>query len=95
MSQEDKRMQYYRPVCVTGSEESCAMIDENNIVILRSHHAQTGEVVPMIVTTNTSELEGLIDALQHLLEHAKQHDERPKSVLDNDLAAMLNLKNIH
>jgi len=96
MSQQNKEgMQYYSPVCVMGSEDSRAMIDENNIVILVSHHAQTGEVTPIIVTASTSELESFIEALQHLLEHAKEHDKRPKSVLDTDLAAMLNLKNIH
>ena len=96
MSQEDKDgFRPYIPVCVMGNEESNVRIDANNIVVLTTHHAQTAELTPVVVSTNTTELESFIEALQHLLEHAKAHDAEPKSVLDTDLAAMLNLKNIH
>jgi len=96
MSQEDKDgLRPYIPVCVMGGAEANVKIDANNIVVLTTHHAQTAELTPVVVCTNTGELESFIEALQHLLEHAKEHDERPKSVLNTDLAAMLNLKNIH
>lgn len=91
---QDKDKTEYTPICVAGNGQMVVMIDKNNLVLLESMNALTAESALVFLADGTEALTGLIETLEHIKEHAVAQDsENSKSVLDPDLAKMLNLKN--
>lgn len=88
MSDKNFKRVAFQRACGYMNDRGHLMVGKDGTVIMDTISASTGERTMVILSTSQEELQTLIGFLMHC---ESDHPAKPESVLDPDLAQMLNI----